>query len=124
MEDANIACLSFKNLVILIRSNSGISTGRLLSKLKTLDDSSRSAQEFTLYFSTRQISNAPNTSYRGKEIGLFVSLTNAIVKAASSLLLLIKGSTRKPGEYNNNERQDSKRLYKLMVLMKLSSQGS
>ena len=91
-----MACLSFKKFVILIRSNSGISTGRLLSKLKTLDDSSRSAQEFTLYFSTRQISNVPITSYRGREIGLFVSLTNAIVKAASSLLLLIKGSIRKP----------------------------
>jgi hypothetical protein len=86
VEDANIACLSFKNLGLLIRSNSGISTGRLLSKLTTLDDSSRSAQEFTLCFSTRQISNVPITSYRGKEIGLFVSLTYSIVKAASSLL--------------------------------------
>jgi hypothetical protein len=78
VEDANIDFLSIKKFVNCILSLSSMFNGRLASKVTALDDSSRSAHVLIFSFSTRQISNVPINSYRGKEMGLLVSFTMAM----------------------------------------------
>jgi hypothetical protein len=99
VEDANIACLSFKNLVILIQSNSGISTGRLLSKLKTLDDSSRSAQEFT--WKKTLLGEDDNYTVQGEKINGVLTL---VFKTLPRCELLLRWATSPNSKVNISEK--------------------
>ena len=75
-----------------------MSVDNLFSKSNVLGDSSSSVHELILTLSTLVHSMVPITSYLVTVIGLLVSLTMAIVKTGSLLLvlLLINGSNLNP----------------------------